>query len=576
MLACLATGATAQNVVLLDEIVASASLVPVVAGETGATVDALEEDDIEIGDARIATQIDRLPGTTFATSGGIGQEGKIRVRGLDSYYVVTRLDGIDISDPSNPQNYADFGGFTKSGIARVELLKGTQSALYGSQAIAGVIDMQSFRAEGPGTSWRADLEFGSFGTVMAGIGLGHRSDRAGLAFSLSHTRSDGISAAASGTERDGFDETMATLNADFAATDTVTLGFSAFVTDARVEYDNGFPIEDADNVNENLRRGARVFAIIDSGAIEHELSLSAYAATREYPGGFVPLFKGERITFGYSGTLEQSWGTAVFGAEQVREKADIGSIREDDRNAVYGEVLLERGALDLSLAARYEHSDDFGGNVSGRIAAAYDVTPTLTLKTALATGFRAPSLDERFASYGNPDLTVEKSRSVELGVVKEFAGGAALEATAFYTEIDDRIGFGAMTYEQVDGRAYTRGVELAAEVPLGESAGLYGSYTYTDAEVGGSRLPRVPLHDLVLGVEAAVAPRLTVSGDLTHVAGKPGLDDYTLLGAGLSYEVSDTTTAYLRVDNLADEDYQTSPGYNMPGRTWTVGLSAEF
>jgi vitamin B12 transporter len=203
--------------------------------------------------------------------------------------------------------------------------------------------------------------------------------------------------------------------------------------------------EDADLVNDNLRRGGRVYATILGAGVEHELSLSAYATTRDYPGGFVPRFEGDRLTLGYTGTWQRDVGTLVLGAEHVRETAEIagfsGYVGKTERNSIYGEVLIERGAFDVSLASRLDHSEDFGTNSSNRIALAYDVSPDLTLKTVLGTGFRAPSLDERFASYGNPGLEVEKSESVEFGLVRRFASGAALEVVAYYTEIDNRIEF---------------------------------------------------------------------------------------------------------------------------------------
>lgn len=592
--ALLPQAGAAQDVILLDDIVASASLIEVEAGETGATVDKLDEDDLEEGPLSAGRSIDRLPGTSFSANGGLGALGSVRVRGLNDFYVATRIDGIDVSDPSYVQPLFDFGGMTRAGLQGIELVKGSQSALYGSEAIAGVIDITTFRATEEGTTVRTGVEVGSHDTWLATFGVATRAAQGGLAFNISRVQSDGISAAAAGTEPDAFEETFVTLSGDYAITDAVTLGFSALYADTYLEID-GFPapaftLADTDDFNTVVKRGGRVFAQIDAFGAEHEFSYASFDTDRADPNSFFDTdFAGDRETLAYLGTMPTSFGSVSLGLERTEEEAVTTSFSgETATNSIFGEVLMELGDADLSLALRHDNSDDFGGNTSGRVAVAYDLRPDLTLKAVAGTGFRVPSLYERFSVYGTPGLEIEESRSVEFGAVKEFANGAAIEATAFYTEIDNRIDFDTTStactagaffpgcYEQVGARTFTRGIELAAELPITEDIDVFGSYTFTDATRSGARLLKVPRHDIVLGIEGQIMPRLTGTADIVHVADKPVLDDYTLVGLGLSYETTDTTEAYLRVDNIFDEDYETSQGYNAPGRVWSVGLRAEF
>jgi vitamin B12 transporter len=216
------------------------------------------------------------------------------------------------------------------------------------------------------------------------------------------------------------------------------------------------------------------------------------------------------------------------------------------------------------------------------------------LRAVLSTGFRAPSLYEMFSAAGSPTLRPEQSRSAELGVERHFGEAGVIKATVFYTEIDNLIGFdGAATacgsgygcYNQVPGTTVSKGVEFSGSYALDARYTLFGNYSFTDARNKGARLARVPMHDLVVGVEAAFNDRLSGRLAVQHVAdilpspfapagNKVG--DYTLVNVGLDFAVTKKATAYLRVDNLLNEDYETAGGYNMPGRAFAFGVRASF
>jgi vitamin B12 transporter len=576
-----------DEIYLLDEIVVSGSLIPVAKSETGATVETVGEDSLSTPSKTVADILDTLPGISVSKNGGIGASATLRIRGLGSEYIGVRLNGIDITDPSAPQSAYDFGGLRSYGIASAEVVKGSQSALYGSEAIAGLVEMNT-TPQTPGLS--ATLEAGSYDTYSAGVTNMVESEKGHIAFSLSHFKTDGFSSSSSNDEDDGFEETFLTFGLEHDINDSLTLGLTGFYRDSNLEYDTDWDI-DATATRE--QKGVRTYAQFETAQISHELSASFFQSDRTYGSGSSSYYySSERKEVSYLGSTDLSASTTLtFGAEYLEESYDGTYGNGIDRNtALKGEFLFEPMAgLNLSAALRYDDHSDLGEHISGRLAAAWEVAPDWTLRAVIGTGFRAPSLSERFGLEGDPDFKEETSRSAELNLERRFAQIGFIKGTLFYTEIEDRIIFDETEtfcgtswgcYEQEDGTTTSKGIELSAGYTVSEALSLYGNYTYTSAKTEGERSSRVPRHDLVLGLNAELSDRFSGNLEVQHVADviddAEKLGDYTLFNASLSYDLTDTVQLYLRADNLTDEDYETASGYNTPGRSAYLGLKASF
>ncbi|WP_112312205.1 TonB-dependent receptor [Pseudogemmobacter bohemicus] len=178
----------ADEPVDLGTITLTASGEPVALSRTGATVTVLTAAEIEKrGTLSLAGLLRQLPSVALASNGGMGATTTLRLRGLPGYYIGSRIDGIDVSDPSNTQHFFDFGGTTTAGVSRIEVLRGSQSALYGSEAVAGVIDITSWRPEADGVSGEAALEGGTDQTWAGTLSLGFRDARSAFAISANRT-----------------------------------------------------------------------------------------------------------------------------------------------------------------------------------------------------------------------------------------------------------------------------------------------------------------------------------------------------------------------------------------------------
>lgn len=609
-LAALALGlpAAAQEIVELDAITVTADFGEGTETErSGASVEVSTRDDIEAaGDDRVATYLARQPGLSLSASGGPGGVWDIRIRGLHQKYVAVRIDGIDVSDPSASVLAFDFGRLGTAGLGRIEVLKGAQSAQYGSDAVAGVISLDSRRAEEDGAHASFGIEAGSYDTFSSAATVTNRGERGEIALTLSRTVTDGFSAAdeADGnSEEDGFSTTRLSFNGKYRVTDALTVGFAGFTAKSDSDLDGYAPptyaFADTGDVTEAGTRGLRLYADLETGRVSHHLEASWFVidrATNDSDGLWT--YGGERRELRYVGRAEFSPEVTLnFGADQTVERyANTSPYGDGGSDHTITGVFTElqwapRGDLDLVATLRHDDHDAFGGHTTGRVAAAWRVRDDLILRAALATGFRAPSLYELGdPSYGNPDLSPEESRSVEIGVEKRFGGGDFVKATLFHTEIDDLIGSDPATfrYIQIPGTSTAKGIEVSGQAALSDKVTLFGAYTYTEStDPDGERQLRVPRHDLVLGVEAAIAPRWNLRAEVQHVSDfydvgldfpydPVALDDYTLVNANITYAITDRAEAYLRVENLFDEDYQTVNGYGQPGQSFYAGLRARF
>lgn len=572
----------------LGTLVLSGSLIPQPMSKTGATVDILEEDDLD-GDTRpLADTLSRKPGLSFTQSGPLGQTSSLSVRGLPARYVGVRIDGIDVTDAAGTQVRFDFGGLTNAGLDRVELLKGSQSALYGSEAIGGVVDITTARPTKLGFSTRVGVEAGSYGTYSGNVMLGYKDDRGEVALNVSRLESEGFSALSDNTEKDGAEQTTANLTLRYDVSEAVTVGGAIYYRDLDFDFDN--IAGDPSGTGQTRERGARVFAELTTGRVTHELSYSHFESNRDLETAtYTSTFDSTRDQVAYLGSASlggASNATLNFGLDYTEER--YKTVGGADTRSAFAELLLQPGDFDLSLALRHDEHSQFGGHASGRVAGVWHVTDATDIRATLATGFRAPSLNELYGPFGgNPALDPEQSRSAELGVEHRFGSVGSVRGTLFYTEVDDLIDYNFPTgYVQVPGTSVSKGFEMSGRYALSGQYTIYGTYTHVDAKDGnGQRRAGVPRNTTVLGLDAEVTPKLSGNIEVKHASGAEAsafapashkVGDYTLVNVGLDYAVVDNARAYLRIENLTDEDYETVGGYNQPGRSVYFGIRAEF
>ena len=613
LIGALAFPAAAQQVINLEEITFSANLAPTELGRAGSALSVVTREDLEAaGTVQVVDYLSRLPGVSVTQNGGLGGSASLRIRGAGPEYVAVYVDGIRVDDPSSPQTAFNFGTLTTADIGRIEVLRGSQSALYGGSAVGGVVNISTLGATQDGFSQSLQVEAGSYRSYLARYGIAFRDDRFEAAVNVTHVRTRGFSShepfpGAPGLEPDGLRSSRLSLSGRYQVTDEFALGLSGFVQNSDSEYDNFG--SDADNLLKRREYGAHVFGEYAIGNTTHELSASLYDLNREAfqpRGTSAGVFEAQRVTLAYKGVTELSPAlTLIYGADTQRETITVRGQGPDSTriSGVYGQALWgPRDDLDISATLRADHNSSFGTFYTGRIAAAWRPTDALTLRGALGRGFRAPSINEQlgnpvFNIAPNPGVGPESSVSVEIGADYQFANGTELGATLFQLSTDNAITYCALTagafgpacpvagpagftnqYQNIAGETRRRGLELAAGIPVTDAHRLDLGYTYTDARApSGARIARIPYHDLNVGLRSDWTERVSSNLNLQHIGGRSGgMASYSVVTAGIRYRVNDHADLLLRVENLFDKQYQQVRGYGTSDRAFYLGVASRF
>lgn len=598
--------AQAQSVFDLDEIVFSAGFGETTLEETGATVSVVPGEELAAsGETRVIDYLARLPGVDVRARGPIGSTTSITIRGAGQNYVRVLVDGIDVSDVSGPQSAFDFGSLTTADISRIELLRGGQSAIYGSEAIGGVISITTRRAEAEGVQQFFDIEAGSYRTLRGSYGVSADLGALDYAFTITRTQTDGFSAAdenLGNTEADGFQSNRLSFALGYDLSHGGKIGVNGFVEDARLEFDEDFPVSDGspDEISFNDARGLRAYLEMPTGAVDSTFAVTHYTIERDVRGtnirdfGAGPtlylannLYQGERIGISYLGRYDLAPAAELrFGIDAEREifkqSGDYGpGAGDSETRGIFGEVAWSPTAgLDVASTLRYDDHSQFGGLTSGRIAASWRPTADWVIRSSASQSYRAPSLYELYGPFGTNTLQPEESRSLDLGIERRIGTDAFLRATAFYNETDNLIDF-PFPYAQVPGTVRRRGVELEFGAAITAAWRIDGSYTVTTGEnpaltAGNAWNLEFPGNDLSLTLDGDITDRLSAAISVQSVRNRPTLADYTVAHANLTYALTDGIDAYLRIENLQDTEYQLTNRYGTSDRAFYLGLRSRF
>jgi len=619
-MAAMASSAYGQTVTL-PEIVVSASPVPVPAEQVGSAVTVITEEEIERKQKPFVGDLLReVPGVAVNRTGGVGSTTSVRIRGAEANHTLVVVDGIEVNDPSASSQF-EFGELLTDGIARIEVLRGPQSALYGSDAIGGVIDVATVRGEGPLTVSGA-LEGGSFDTVRAQVRLSGGGERYHYAFTGSSLTTDGTSDASEArgnVEDDSFRNRTGHLKVGFTPIENLELELVARQSRSKDDTDSfvgGAGATDGDSETRAKRRAGRVqatYALLD-GDWEHVLGAAVNDDQRDnyVAGARNSLFDGRKVRFDYqtSYRFDTSVGTdaehtvvlmADYEEETVRSRSAFVNVNRDIEAegyaAEYRIGLFDR--LFLSAGVRFDDNELFDDQTTWRATAAYLFPSTGTrLHASAATGAKNPTIFELFgfaANFvGNPNLKPEESIGFDAGVEQTFWNGRAVaDVTVFRNRIDDLITGSGNTAVNVPGKSKIDGVEASLRLLPVEPLAITATYTFTDGkDANDVQLVRRPEHMASLAADysltiagrpARLGAGVEYRGEQTDVAFDAffnrrtvTLSSYTLVRATASWELNDRVELFGRIENALDEDYEQVFTYGSPGRAAYIGVRASF
>lgn len=591
-----------------DDIVVTASGFEQPRSETGQAIEIVGRGRLDqLQSATIAQVLQTVPGVSVATRGGLGGQTSAFIRGGSSAQTLVLIDGVRINDLTSPNGAFDFGALMTGNIGRVEILRGPNSVIWGSQAIGGVVNVQSIAPVG-GVEGRLGAEYGGYDTKRLNANIagtkGVFEGSVGGAF----VKSDGISALAGGTERDGYANATGNARLKVNISDSFTLDFRSYYNRAKVEYDSEFGVgANGLPVSRNRQFVGYVGAQFDllDGRLNNRIAYTRTDLTRIGTDPIVFSFNNfnvrgaiDRMEYHTAFDLTDAL-TLVAGVEYERTFASTsfeGAAPDVARNDVvsgFGQIIVRPvNGLTLTAGVRHDAYSDYGGQTTlgGNLAFTPNEGRTM-FRATYAEGFRAPTLTEGQPPYGNLQLKPETARNFDLGVEQQFLEGKAqLFATYFNRRSNDLIAFSPVSFqsENID-KVTAKGLEIGLDLNPSSQLDIRASYTLVDAinrtvgDTFGNRQALRPQNSFSLTADWQTAFGLSLGSSLLVIgdsfddaANNVRLDGYALVGLRASMPLTDALEVYASVENMLDAQYTVVSGYNSFGRHATIGVRAKF
>ena len=599
----------------IGTIVVTPNRTPTEKSKVGSKVETVDEGKIARESKPLVTDyLTLMPGVSVSAPGGLGQETSLSARGADKKYVKTLFNGIDISDPTATQVQTSWEHLTAGGISGIEVLKGSQSTLYGSDAVAGVIGISTLGGIELGTHHDVTIEGGSRGTVRGGYRLTNATETGRFSLSLNGLTTDGISHADSrngNTERDAYRNFTGNFAGEQQLNENVSVFASGLLIKADGEFDDSGnpPTDNLFNTGNTTQKAGRVGFNLDllDGRFRNTFSAQIFDVDRDLHlvsmfGPFDANYRGLRKKVDYQGAFEATdWATLQFGADSEWQSAKVTDNYGTDTSdafsltGVWAQAILEPvDNLTLTAGGRHDHHSVFGGYNTWRLTGAYLFPDFATkLHASVGTGYRAPSLYELYAPFGtgNPALQPEQSFSFDVGVEQTLLDGRLVaDLTYFQLDTDNLIdySYASFSYVQLPGVTKRRGVEASLVWQAAPWLDLEAAYTFTRTkQPDGLERPRIPAHDIALSATVRPAEKWEITGTARAVLDTTDrispswgtfvdvdLDNYVLVDARVAYKWNEDTEFYMRGENLLNQKYQVVKGYGMPGIGVFAGVKA--
>jgi len=619
-----------EKEVTLEKVVVTATRVETPIEEIASSITVISSKEIERKQKTTVLEALRdIPGLDVVQTGGLGSHTSIFIRGANSEHTLVMIDGVEVNDPISPGRSYDFAHLTVDNIERIEVLRGPQSTLYGSDAIGGVINIITKKGDGK-PKFFLSAEGGSFTTFREATGISGGNKWANYSFALSRFDTEGISAASKkdgNYERDGYKNTSLSGRLGFTPMDNIDIDFILRYVNAESELDNfgGVGGDDPNYVQKSnqflfkTQVGLSLFndlwiqklgfALNDHNRDIKNKKDSQHPFDYEkgrYDGQLLKfdwqhhlkLHRTNALTFGLDLDREEGksryYWESIWGPGQSifpKKTADIKGYYIQDEIKLWDRLFT-------TLGIRIDDHSRFGTETTYRIAPAYLIKETDTkIKGTFGTGFKAPSLYQLFAPptlwgpIGNKDLKPEKSKGWDFGVEQNLLKNRViLGATYFRNGFKDLI-----QYEMGQGyiniaKAKMEGVELFASAKPIDDLTLKINYTYTDTEdkTTGETLIRRPKNKIGFDLNYHFINKGNVNLGVIFVGKRDDkdfsispprrvkLDPYTLVNLAASYDISKNFQLFGRVENLLDKEYEEVKGYGTPGLSFFGGMKLNF
>jgi vitamin B12 transporter len=624
-----AFGADASGSEQLERVIVSANRIEQPLSRIGDSVTLIDAEQVRASQKlTVSDLLQTTPGITVTRNGGLGGSTQLRIRGAEHDQTVVLIDGVKLNDPASAGGGFNFANLLTGDYMRIEVLRGPQSTLWGSQAIGGVVNVVTTVPEGPLLA-SYSAEGGEHGSAAVQARAEAGGERLSWRVAGKYLTTDGVSALnddRGGREQDGYRNTGANVRGLLRINDAVSAELRTTYSRGRVEFD-GFPaptfaLSDTRDyaITEELVSYAGVNATLFGGQLQNRVGFAFTDTDRENidPDSPVPTTfdaTGRNERWEYQGTLTLNAAVGgVFGVESERSELDTRSPSVFDPNpaplvndaridSVYAQLSVSPlDALTLTAGMRYDDHETFGSESTGRAALAWSATPTTIVRASYGEGFKAPTLFQLFSEFGNGELAPERADAWDVGIEQHLLSDALLlSATYFGRNTRNMIDFVSCPspeprctirlfgyYDNV-AKTEAEGIELGLVARIAERLLVAANYTDMDSTNRapgrnfGRELPRRPGQTLNGEVTYNWPVGLTTTVAVTHASrsfDNPSntvvVDSYTVVDLRAAFALRDDLELYGRLENAFDEEYETIFRYGTVGRGLFVGVRQTF
>lgn len=542
-------------------------------------------------------------GISFTSNGGIGSTTSINLRGSGNNRVLVLIDGIKYQDPSSTSG-ANITHLMNADIEKIEIIKGAQSGIWGADAAAGVINIITKKAKS-GTHGSLEAELGSFQSKKYGATISHKTKEFDIKLSGHRFTNDGFTTQApygqdiDNYEDDSYENTVFNLQGNYYLTDSASLGFNYFKSDATKEYDTASPNDqtmksdiddDLYSINYTQQIDKHTFKVkYDKSEFERE-EIGSTFGVKQFDGEIDTVELNDHYKY-----MENSF--ALFGVGYTKDDVTYTTVTNTTKthsNTGKFVYLTNSNSFNNTIftqSIRYDHYNNFDNKVTGKIGVKHNFTQDLFLSSNIGSAYNVPNIIQELNPWGAPNtnLNPEDSYSADVSL-----GYKDIKLTYFYQKVKDLINWydpdGFMGpivgyYENLDGKSTFEGIELEYSKGITETSFLSLGYTYLSAKDEDKEyLARRAQESLKFGLDYYGISKLHIGlngeyiGKRYDQANKQGRQTgkYTIAHLNLNYDLTRDIKIYGKVENLTDKYYQSVDGFATSPRAFYAGIKYSF
>lgn len=626
-----------QDTTSLSEVVITTNKYPKKQSETGKVVTTITREQLErSGGKTLPELLNTVTGTVIiGANNAPGTNQTVNIRGASAGNVLILLDGIPVNDPSVITNYFDVNFLPLDQIERIEILKGGQSTLYGSDAVAGVINIILKKTSAKKANVYGTFAGGSFNTLRQNIGFNGRRNKADYTLNYTHLSNDGFSAAYDSSrsgnfDNDGFNQHAVNWRLGFDLSKTIKMSLSGTYSNYKADIDASAYTDDRDFTSESNNRqfGAGLLHHFSNGSIHlnynynrversylddssHKSNLFASFSKSNYVGrthyaelyGNWKLKNWEILTgadFRSNNTDQTYWSTGIFGPfNQPPLNARTKQI------SPYASAVYKNKGLNVEFGGRLNEHSEYGSNFTFTFNPSFLVKKKVKVFANLYSAFKAPTLYQLFDAYaGNADLVPEKGIIAETGA--ELIAGIPFSAriVGFYRKTTD-----AIVYTFNPSNFQSKYLNVSKQTNYGietelsyvkKNYSITANYTYTNGKTtspyDGTGSPlgkdtsyfnlyRIPKHAINLSAGIQLTKDFFVSThfrsfskreEFIYGSSPETIDAYAVVDLYSEYKFGKAIRIFLDLKNIANKVYFDIPGYNARKFSFIIGLSFQL